>query len=111
MWKDDAINENVQRIISLLADDAPDNFEKIIFVGFILDGSIRVSAEYIISDDHVAYPDNFFDYSKKLQHELSIFHQKFLSHGEDWKAVKVVCDDEGEFDIEFEYNDPYKWDS
>ncbi|MDO1583076.1 hypothetical protein [Rhizobium oryzicola] len=110
MWKDDAINQNIGRIVEILQQDAPDDVDGLIFVGMVLDGVVGVTAEYFTKGGEKAYPRNFFDYDDELKKELAAFWTVFSSNGEQWKAVRVEVNEDDDFDIEFEYDNPYRWD-
>lgn len=109
MWKDAAINDHIVPIAQLLIDNAPDGFASVVFVGSCVEGSEGVTASIHAPDGAITYHSNFFDFSSDLKRDLRLFHDAFLAHGEDWKAIRLEVSGDSDFDLQFEHDDPERW--
>lgn len=110
MWKDEAISRYITTIAETLVQGAPNEYERLEFIGIVIDGMSGTNARVWLKDGKKAGFTNFFDEAENLEAELKEFHSVFASHNENWKAMLLTISQDGDFDIQFEYDDPYRWD-
>lgn len=109
MWKDDAINEHISEIAALMMEGAGGPFRVIEFAGMVIPGVTGVKMRIVQADGSKKSPSNGRAITPEVEAHLKAFHEIFRSHGEDWKAMLLIVKPNGEFDLDFEYDDPYRF--
>lgn len=109
MWKDDAISEHVSEIASLIMEGAEEPYRSIEFAGMVIPGVTGVKMRVVQTNGSKKSPSNGRAITPDVEAHLKAFHKIFKDNGEDWKAMLLVVRPDGDFDLDFEYDDPYKF--
>ena len=109
-WKDDATDTYIQPMAQFLVNHVPDDFVKIELVADFDTGAQGCSAVYFPPHGKRVAIKDFFTISDELDTYLKSFHDEYVKHDENWVAMLLTISPDGDFDIQFEYTDPYKWD-
>jgi hypothetical protein len=109
MWKDDAISEHISEIASLIMEGAGEPYRNIEFAGMVIPGVTGVKMRVVQIDGSKKSPSNGRSITPIVEAHLKEFHRIFKENGENWKAMLLVVRPDGDFDLNFEYDDPYRF--
>lgn len=112
-WKDEAIGSFLTPIIEILAEEIDPEFSKLEFVAWLEDGVIGISYRAFDKSSKkikLGPLDSINDRDDDLKQLTKGFRDAFVAHGENWVAMHVSVSADGDFDLQFDYDDPCKFD-
>lgn len=112
-WKDELIDLHITPIIEIISGDVDPDFSRIDFVAWFESGVTSFS--YRVFDGGkkkiiIKLSDPVVKRDDDIRHHVAYFRDGFLEHNEAWVALRVEVTASGAFDIDFDYDDPYKFD-
>jgi hypothetical protein len=110
-WKDASIDAYIAPLADILVTHSASGFKSIRLTALFLDGSERVSAVFFDEQDKKKGVFQFFDIVDELKKLLIPFHDAYAAQGEKFVAIRLTIDADGSFRIDYEYDDPYVWDT
>jgi len=112
-WKDDAIDQALTPVIEIVIEEIDPDFSRLDLVASFQKDVIAYS--YRVRDRNgqrvkVSLSNNIFNRGDEIKNLLTRFRQSFVDNNEAWAAMHVRVTDTGDFEMEFDYKDPYKFD-
>jgi YezG-like immunity protein len=105
-WREDVIGTHVAPIAQLLVDAISD-FEQIIVSADVDVGVSGVGAIYY--DLSGTRRGVSFDELDRLEPLIQSMHAVYAKNGADWKSMKLEVTEDGDFNLEFDYEVPLRW--
>ncbi len=111
MRRDELIDNFIQPLAQLLVDHAEPDATGIVLTALFLEGSQRVSATFTDASGRKKAIIDFFAIVRQMKENYLLpFRNAYAVHGDNFVAMRLRLDAEGNFEIDFEYDNPYIWD-